>query len=89
MKLYRIYLHQAPIYCTDVNLAATFAAFSRNDYEEVEVVADDFQEGCEHLISMTCGKHRLFLRGIKEAELFESVSKYNIDDYFHTTIREI
>lgn len=89
MKAYRIYLHNTPVYCTDENLAAAFAAFSRHDYDEVEVIIDDFQECSRYVISMTCGKHRLFLCSMKEAELFESVSKYNIDDWFHSTVREI
>lgn len=89
MKAYRIYLHKAPIYCTDEKLAAVFAAFSRHDYEEVELIIDEFQDGWKHLISMTCGKHRMFLSSLKEAELFESISKYKIDDCYYSIVCEI
>lgn len=88
MKAYRIYLHKAPMYFTDEKLAAAIAAFSRRDYDEVELIIDDFQEGWKYLISMTCGKHRMFLSSLKEAELFESVSKYTIDDCIYSIVTE-
>lgn len=74
------------MYCTDEKLAAVFAAFSRHDYDEVELIIDEFQEGWKYLISMTCGKHRMFLSSLKEAELFESVSKYTIDDWYYSIV---